>query len=94
MAALKQKRVRYTLEVPCSSPAVRDTLELRMATIREKLTPRGSRTLNNFEFLTALLDLVPDSPQLNQKPYVAPSRSSFLSNSGKLCVKNSFFFHL
>ena len=47
MAALKQKRVRYTLEVPCSPPAVRDALEFRMATIREKLTPIGSRTLNN-----------------------------------------------
>ena len=80
MASSKKKRVRLSMDVCFTCEAEKDAFCATMGAIRDRLTHRGSRTLNNYEFLTALFELVPSNPTSSD---ATPSRGSFLRNYGK-----------
>lgn len=54
----KRVRVRYSIDVNFDSEERKQTFKLRMESIRKRLTPSGSPSLDNFGLMYAMFDIV------------------------------------
>ena len=77
-------RIRHRIETDCKTEAEKEALSRRLDSIRQLLTPEGSRSIDNSTLLNAMFDIVErEIGQGLSTPSAATVRQSMMKNSGK-----------
>ena len=82
----KPKRVRYTFDVHFTSQDEKDAFLVKLKSVRQKLTPPGSPSLDNCSLFSVLCDAVLTDAPSTSDPAAEGSSQSFMRNSGKLIL--------
>ena len=87
-----RKRVRFTLDINFESEVAKEAFTEKLTAVRNLLTPRGARKLDNRDLLLALFDCATAPGRQYAEPVStsetadenlsAPSTGSFLRSSG------------
>ena len=83
MASLSRKRVRYTFDVHFGNTEEKEAFVGRLKAVRERLTPAGCPSLDNYRLICALLDAVEERPSPSSGFSSEPATKSFLRSNGK-----------
>ena len=84
----RKRPPRYTLDVHFTSEEEKVAFTARLKTVRELLTPAGTRPIDNCSLLNALFDAAEGGvqPSTESAPGSGPSTNSFLRDSGESFV--------
>ena len=81
------KRGRYGVDVHFGSTEEEDGFTARLESIRQRMKPPGSRSIDNNSLMNAMFDLVEKTYPLQQPDRTeVPTTCSFLRKSGKCII--------
>ena len=82
----KRSRVRTSIALEFGTPAEKSAFSRRLESVRDLLTPQGSRSIDNYSLMTAMIDYVEQSfPRpVNDVLEESSSTSSFNKDNGML----------
>ena len=89
MASGRKRPPRYTFDVHFASEEEKEAFTTRLKSVRQLLTPEGSRSIDNYSLFNALFAAVEGASQPTSDS--GPSTRSFMRNNGMFNSSKIFF---